>query len=168
MKMLLQLLQLYVLLRCAAVHYPSAKQLNYSNYTVNYAKHFQEKRKYASIITISMFNSLLSSVPGIITNTHDLMQNSGQTWIFYKLSQTRLTQTKRDPINQMTQPSFNPAANPITGTSQVECMLKPYMEHQQTNLVIFCVMNTNANPIQISGALCMRIGSTMTNLNAGL
>ena len=25
------------------------------------------------------------------------MQNPGQTWIFYKAGQTRLTQTKRDP-----------------------------------------------------------------------
>ena len=27
------------------------------------------------------------------------MQNSGQTWVFYKLGQTRLTGTKRDPVD---------------------------------------------------------------------
>ena len=34
-----------------------------------------------------------------IINTCDPMQNPGQTWIFYKPDQTRLTRTKRDPVD---------------------------------------------------------------------
>ena len=47
----------------------------------------------------------------IIITACDSIQNPGQTWIFYNLGQTRLTQAKLnlvDPITQMTRPSFNP------------------------------------------------------------
>ena len=44
-------------------------------------------------------NSLLWSGTDAIINARDLMQNPGQTRIFYKPGQTRLTRTKRDPVD---------------------------------------------------------------------
>ena len=35
----------------------------------------------------------------LIINARDPMQNPGQTQIFYIVGQTRLTQTKRDPVD---------------------------------------------------------------------
>ena len=44
----------------------------------------------------SILSSLLWSGPNTIINPRDPMQNSDQTWIFYKAGQTCLTQTKHD------------------------------------------------------------------------
>ena len=44
-------------------------------------------------------NLLLWSGPDTIINAHDPVQNLGQTRIFYKLGQTHLTQTTRDPVD---------------------------------------------------------------------
>ena len=40
---------------------------------------------------------LNSSPPDDINIARDPMQNPGQTWIFYKAGQTRMTRQKRDP-----------------------------------------------------------------------
>ena len=64
--------------------YPGTEQLKYSNYTVN----------LSNILRKISINLLLWSGLDAIINAHDLMQNPGQTRIFYKLSQTHLTQTK--------------------------------------------------------------------------
>ena len=40
-----------------------------------------------------------SSSRDVIINVHDPMQNPGQTQIFYKVGQTRLTREKCDPVN---------------------------------------------------------------------
>ena len=45
----------------------------------------------------STLNSLFWSGPDTIINPRDPMQNPGQTRIFYKPGQTRMTQTKCDP-----------------------------------------------------------------------
>ena len=43
--------------------------------------------------------SQTSSLRDVIINAHDPMQNPGQTWIFYKVGQTRLTQANCDSID---------------------------------------------------------------------
>ena len=40
-----------------------------------------------------------SSPSDVIINARDPMQNPGQTRIFYKAGQTRLTWAKRDPVD---------------------------------------------------------------------
>jgi len=54
------------------------------------------------------------SLPDAINNVRDPMQNPGQTQIFYKAGQTRMTRKK---VTQMTRPSFNPDVyyNYVTG-----------------------------------------------------
>ena len=47
----------------------------------------------------SMLNSLLWSGTDTIINACDPIENPGQTQIFYKLGQTHLTRTKRDPVD---------------------------------------------------------------------
>ena len=47
----------------------------------------------------NMLNSILWSGTDAIINAHDPMQNMGQTQILYKPGQTRLTRTKRDPLD---------------------------------------------------------------------
>ena len=54
------------------------------------------------------FNSLLWSGADAIINARDPMQNPGQTWIFYKAGQTRLTRTKCDPIDRIDTTLFQP------------------------------------------------------------
>ena len=44
-------------------------------------------------------SSETSSPQDIIINIHDPMQNLGQTRIFYKVGQIRLTQEKSDPVD---------------------------------------------------------------------
>ena len=44
-------------------------------------------------------SSKTSSPPDIIINLSDPIQNPGQTWIFYKAGQTRLTWAKRNPFD---------------------------------------------------------------------
>jgi len=39
------------------------------------------------------------------------MQNPGQTRIFYKAGQTRMTRIKSDRITRMTRPGYNAAVN---------------------------------------------------------
>ena len=111
-----------ILLRCATVHYPSTKQLKYSNCTVNPSKclgrmnctsinlmeaHLILPKTFEGIWRhSSILNSLLKSESDTIINTCDLMQNLNQTQIFYKLGQTSLTRMTQ--IIQMTQPSFIP------------------------------------------------------------
>ena len=61
-------------------------------------------RRYASIITIN--HSLLWSGPDTTITANDPMQNLDQTWIFYELGQTHLTQTKSDPDDPDDLPQF--------------------------------------------------------------
>ena len=75
-----------MLLKCATVHYPSIEQSKYSNCTVTLSEY--DERKSGDTLPspmASMLNSLLWLRPDAIINTHDTMQNLGQTWIFYKL-----------------------------------------------------------------------------------
>ena len=48
---------------------------------------------------LNTLNSLLWSGTDAIINARDSMQNSGQTWIFYKPGETHLTRTKCDPVD---------------------------------------------------------------------
>ena len=58
---------------------------------------------------ISLLSGTLnSSPPDAINITRDPMQNPGQTRIFYKAGQTRMTQQKRDPDDQL---GFNPGGD---------------------------------------------------------
>ena len=50
-------------------------------------------------MTSSPSGTLNSSFPDAINIAHDPMQNPGQTQIFYKAGQTRMTQQKRDPVD---------------------------------------------------------------------
>ena len=44
-------------------------------------------------------SSEISLQRDVIINARDPMQNPSQTWIFYKVGQTRLTQAKSDPVD---------------------------------------------------------------------
>ena len=64
----------------------------------------------SSLAIINHLNSLLWSGKDAIINARDPTHNPGQTRVFYKPGQTRLTRTKRDlvdPDNPMTRPGFN-------------------------------------------------------------
>ena len=65
--------------------------------------------RYSFIITVSTINSLLWSGPDTINNTCDPTQ--GQTRIFYKPGQVRLTETKHMTwLTQLTWPCFIPGS----------------------------------------------------------
>ena len=88
-----------MLLRCVTVHYIQALN-NQKSILPNV---FRRIRRYASIITIN--HSLLWS-PDTTVTAHDPMQNLGQTWIFYELGQTHLTQTKSNSDDPDDLPQF--------------------------------------------------------------
>ena len=77
----------------------------YSNCTVNLEEmHFHDHCQ-ACLICYSDLLLLM------IMNTRDPMQNPGQTWIFYKVGQTCLTQAKCDPDNPDDPTWFQPCSN---------------------------------------------------------
>ena len=88
----------------ALYFYLSTEQLKYSNYIVSSFKYLEENQEIH--FRHHCQEHLIHHWPHSIINASNPVQNLGQTQMFYKLGQTRLTQTKRDTNNPSQCPLF--------------------------------------------------------------
>ena len=78
------------------------------SYYFSWSSHATNNNSFRNVLSDMLTLSETASPPDVIINACDPMQNPGQTQIFYKVRQTRLTRAKRDPVDPDDPTRFQP------------------------------------------------------------